>query len=171
MLLWIIKWVVISIILIALCHNIYIYLQNTFTIPKTRDLIKNPEKRYTEMLSGINAIDDAFSGIRRLKDELIDQEIYDMIKDTDVKVNSRVSILESSSPWFFCALGSHGKTEKPPQWVLVQFDMEKRTPIVHMTTDLTEISEFLLDELPNCEDVTEVDKENYPNWRRIFISS
>jgi hypothetical protein len=119
----------------------------------------------------INAIDDAFSGIRRLKDELIDQEIYDMIKDTDVKVNSRVSILESSSPWFFCALGSHGKTEKPPQWVLVQFEMDKRTPIVHMTTDLTEISEFLLDELPNCEDVTEIDKENYPNWRRIFISS
>ena len=62
MLLWIIKWVVISIILIALCHNIYIYLQNTFTIPKTRDLIKNPEKRYTEMLSGINAIDDAQNG-------------------------------------------------------------------------------------------------------------
>ena len=119
----------------------------------------------------INAIEDAFSGIRRLKDELIDQELYDMIKDTDIKVNSRVSILESSSPWFFCALGSHGKTEKPPQWVLVRFDMEKQTPIVQMTTDLSEISEFLLEELPKCEDVTEIDKENYPNWRRIFISS
>lgn len=57
MLLWIIKWVVISLILIALCHNIYIYLKDTFTIPKTRDLIKNPEKRYAEMLGGENVLD------------------------------------------------------------------------------------------------------------------
>lgn len=57
MLLWIIKWVVISLILIALCHNIYIYLKDTFTIPKTRDLIKNPEKRYAEMLGGGNVLD------------------------------------------------------------------------------------------------------------------
>ena len=57
MLLWIIKWIVISIILIALCHNIYIYLKDTFTIPKTRDLIKNPEKRYAEMLGGENILD------------------------------------------------------------------------------------------------------------------
>jgi hypothetical protein len=57
MLLWIIKWIVISLILIALCHNIYIYLKDTFTIPKTRDLIKNPEKRYAEMLGGENVLD------------------------------------------------------------------------------------------------------------------
>ena len=57
MLLWIIKWIVISLILIALCHNIYIYLKDTFTIPKTRDLIKNPEKRYVEMLGGENVLD------------------------------------------------------------------------------------------------------------------
>jgi len=57
MLLWIIKWIVISLILIALCHNIYIYLKDTFTIPKTRDLIKNPEKRYAEMLGGDNVLE------------------------------------------------------------------------------------------------------------------
>ena len=57
MLLWIIKWTVISLILIALCHNIYIYLKDTFTIPKTRDLIKNPEKRYAEMLGREDALD------------------------------------------------------------------------------------------------------------------
>ena len=57
MLLWIIKWTVISLILIALCHNIYIYLKDTFTIPKTRDLIKNPEKRYAEMLGREDVLD------------------------------------------------------------------------------------------------------------------
>jgi len=57
MLLWIIQWVVISIILISLCHNIYFYLKDTFTIPKTRDLIKNPDKRYVEMLGEMNSLD------------------------------------------------------------------------------------------------------------------
>ena len=84
----------------------------------------------------LHSIDDAFSGVRRLKNELVPDSVYEMIKHTDVKINSRVSILESKSPWFFCALGAHGDTEKPPQWVLIRLDTEKRTPIVHLTTDL-----------------------------------
>ena len=94
----------------------------------------------------INSLDDAFSGVRLLKEELIDDDIYDLIKDTSVKINSRVSILESRSPWFFCALGSQGENEKPPQWVLINLDMSTKTPLVHMTTDLSEISSFLLED-------------------------
>jgi len=51
MFLWVLKWTVVSIILISLSHYIYVYLKDTLTIPKTRDLIKNPHKRYTEMFS------------------------------------------------------------------------------------------------------------------------
>ena len=76
----------------------------------------------------INAIDDAFSGVRLLKEELISDEIYDIVKDSDVKINSRVSVLQSRSPWCFCALGSDGKGEKPPQGVLSRFDMSTTTP-------------------------------------------
>jgi hypothetical protein len=32
-------------------------LKDTFTIPKTRDLIKNPDKRYVEMLGEMNSLD------------------------------------------------------------------------------------------------------------------
>ena len=116
----------------------------------------------------INAIDDAFSGVRLLKEELISDEIYEIIKDSDVKINSRVSVLQSRSPWCFCALGSDGKGEKPPQWVLIRFDMSTTTPKVKMTTDLSEISEFLLEELPLCEDVGDIDQERYPKWRNIL---
>ena len=119
----------------------------------------------------INAIDDAFSGVRLLKEELISDEIYDIVKDSDVKINSRVSVLQSRSPWCFCALGSDGKGEKPPQWVLIRFDMSTTTPKVKMTTDLSEISEFLLEELPLCEDVGDIDQERYPKWRNIFVKS
>lgn len=119
----------------------------------------------------INTIDDAFSGVRVLKDELIDDQIYEIVKDSDVKINSRVSVLESRSPWFFCALGSQGDSEKPPQWVLVRLDLSTRTPKVSLTTDLSEISNFLLEELPLCEDVGEIDQSKYPRWRNIFIKS
>ena len=119
----------------------------------------------------INSIDDAFTGVRLLKDNLISDEIYDIVKDSDVKINSRVSVLESSSPWCFCALGSDGVGEKPPQWVLLRLDMSKSTPKVKLTTDLTEISSFLLEELPLCEDVGEIDQNRYPKWRNIFVKS
>ena len=56
---WIIKWVIISVILISLSHYIYVYLMNTLTVPKTRDLIKSPNKRYEEMLS--KQIDETIS--------------------------------------------------------------------------------------------------------------
>lgn len=48
---WILKWAIVSVLLISLMHYIYIYLRDTLTIPKTRDLIKNPQKRYAEMFS------------------------------------------------------------------------------------------------------------------------
>ena len=73
MIFWTIKWVVISIIIIATCHNIYIYLIDSLTVPKTRDLIKNPEQRYAEMLSSDVAVEVpvvAGDEVDKMKDEL-----------------------------------------------------------------------------------------------------
>lgn len=58
MFLWVVKWAIVSVLLISLMHYIYIYLRDTLTIPKTRDLIKNPQKRYAEMFSNDPPIDD-----------------------------------------------------------------------------------------------------------------
>lgn len=48
MLLWTIKWVIVSIILILLIHNIFIFLKDSLTIPKTRDLV-SMDTRYQEL--------------------------------------------------------------------------------------------------------------------------
>ena len=48
MFLWTIKWVIISIILILLIHNIFTFLKETLTIPKTRDLV-SMDARYQEL--------------------------------------------------------------------------------------------------------------------------
>lgn len=48
MFLWTIKWVIVSIILILLMHNIFIFLKDSLTIPKTRDLV-SMDVRYQEL--------------------------------------------------------------------------------------------------------------------------
>jgi hypothetical protein len=73
MIFWTIKWVIISIIIIATCHNIYIYLIDSLTVPKTRDLIKNPEQRYAEMLSSEVPVEESVvvgDEVDKMKDEL-----------------------------------------------------------------------------------------------------
>ena len=46
MLLWIFQQIVISLVVIALVHSIYTFLQNNLTTPKVRDLVNKPTKRY-----------------------------------------------------------------------------------------------------------------------------
>ena len=46
----IIKWVLISLILILLIHYLYYYFKNTLTVPKVRDLIYKPQMQYNELL-------------------------------------------------------------------------------------------------------------------------
>ena len=97
----------------------------------------------------INAIDDAFSGVRVLKDELISDEIYRIIKDSEVKkFKSEIDATD-----LIVLLRSRFKQWRETTTVgftsirYVDFNSK-----VVMTTDLTEIS-GLLEELPMCEDV------------------
>ena len=51
---WCIKWVLISLVLITLVHYLYNFFTNTLTIPKVKDLIDKPNKRYDELYSTIH---------------------------------------------------------------------------------------------------------------------
>ena len=53
---WTIGWVLISLIIILLVHNIFIYLRDTLTVPKTRDLISKHDSRYNELMETSNNI-------------------------------------------------------------------------------------------------------------------
>ena len=54
MLFWSIKWICISLLLIALVHYLYSFFKNTLTIPKMRDLVNKPLERYKEIYSTID---------------------------------------------------------------------------------------------------------------------
>ena len=48
------KTICISLLLIVLIHYLYGFFKNTLTVPKVKDLVNNPTKRYNEMYNLIN---------------------------------------------------------------------------------------------------------------------
>jgi hypothetical protein len=47
------KWIIISFILIILVHYIYLFLMNTLTVPKIKDLVNKPTEQYKDMFASI----------------------------------------------------------------------------------------------------------------------
>jgi hypothetical protein len=45
-----IKWVLISLTLIFLIHHLYMFLMNTLTVPKIKDLVHKPNQQYKDIL-------------------------------------------------------------------------------------------------------------------------
>lgn len=53
MVLFILKWSILSFLLIFLIHYLYSFFKTTLTIPKVRDLVNKPTERYNEMIDTI----------------------------------------------------------------------------------------------------------------------
>ena len=45
----ILKWVLISLTLIFLVHHLYMFLMNTLTVPKIKDLVNKPTQQYKDI--------------------------------------------------------------------------------------------------------------------------
>ena len=45
----IVKWIIISLIIIMLAHHLFSFLKNTLTVPKIKDLIHQPTQSYKEI--------------------------------------------------------------------------------------------------------------------------
>ena len=69
MLYWTIQWIIISLILIILLHNLYTFLKNTLTFPKVKDLVTRPTQRYNELLSTIKNDNADFKPTTKLPGE------------------------------------------------------------------------------------------------------
>ena len=50
----IIKWTVISLTLIFLIHHLYMFLLNTLTVPKIKDLVDKPNEQYRDIFATLN---------------------------------------------------------------------------------------------------------------------
>ena len=50
---WIVQSTLISIILIFLVHYLFIFFRDTLTVPKIKDLVNKPNRKYDEILSTV----------------------------------------------------------------------------------------------------------------------
>ena len=50
----IIKWTIISLTLIFLIHHLYMFLLNTLTVPKIKDLVNKPNEQYRDIFATLN---------------------------------------------------------------------------------------------------------------------
>jgi hypothetical protein len=47
------KWIIISLTLIFLIHYLYIFLMNTLTVPKLKDLVNKPTEQYKDIFASL----------------------------------------------------------------------------------------------------------------------
>ena len=95
MLLFILKWAIISFILIVLIHYLYSFFKSTLTIPKVRDLVNKPTERYNEMIDTIKYNDSVkYNDGVKYKDKINrDDNMQDELSNflQDLKKNKNVS--------------------------------------------------------------------------------
>lgn len=70
MLITLIQWILISFILIALVHYIFTFLKTNLTVPKVKDLVDIPSKRYKEIIESIDNKKQIDNASNKMKDEL-----------------------------------------------------------------------------------------------------
>tara|TARA_B100000902_G_C27105399_1_gene810891 strand:- start:555 stop:917 length:363 start_codon:yes stop_codon:yes gene_type:complete len=54
MIFWTIQQIILSVVVIACAHYIYVYFKNNLTVPKTKDLVKKPIEQYKEIYQSIS---------------------------------------------------------------------------------------------------------------------
>lgn len=93
MLLFILKWAIISFILIVLIHYLYSFFKSTLTIPKVRDLVNKPRERYNEMIDTIKYNDIVKYKEKNNRDDNKEYNMQDELNNflQDLKKNKNVS--------------------------------------------------------------------------------
>ena len=98
MLLFILKWAIISFILIVLIHYLYSFFKSTLTIPKVRDLVNKPTERYNEMIDTIKYNDGVKYNDKDSinKQDNMQDELSNFLQDLKKNKNVSAEILSSN---------------------------------------------------------------------------
>ena len=104
----IIRWTLISLILIALIHYLYIYFKNTLTIPKVKDLVNRPTNAYKEIYEIIENNSDKYKNNISLKTNGMKDELKTYLSNLnkdkennpnkDIKNENNIDAFEFNKP-------------------------------------------------------------------------
>jgi hypothetical protein len=94
MFLSILKWSIISLVLIMLIHYLYSFFKQTLTIPKTKDLVNRPADAYKKIYETIGNQQETN---QQMKDELKNFLTNLNNTNTNANTNANTSIMKSSN--------------------------------------------------------------------------
>jgi hypothetical protein len=73
---WVISNAVISLVIIILIHYLYVFFKTNLTVPKIKDLVERPEKKYKEIYASLSTNTAKESTILKpKKDEGVDMKL------------------------------------------------------------------------------------------------
>ena len=93
----IIKWSVISFILIVLIHYLFIFFKDNLTIPKTKDLVTKPLEKYKAMEIVINNNLNDTSMINNLNDTSMINDLNDTSMINNLVSNQNISNISGTT--------------------------------------------------------------------------
>jgi len=104
---WTIKWIIISLTLIALLHYLYSFFKNALTIPKIRDLVNKPNESYNEIMNTIKTSHASTSSVyaEQHNDDSMHDELKNFLSelkkpknsDDNSSINNNNNTIESST--------------------------------------------------------------------------
>lgn len=84
--------IILSLLIIILTHRFYDFLKNTLTIPKVKDLVDKPQKRYSEILT---KLDKHNNNCDNKKDQLLNTNILN--KPNVESISSNMTIISDDT--------------------------------------------------------------------------
>jgi len=86
----IVKWIIISLILIILIHHIFDFFKNTMTVPKVKNLVHNSSKLYKEIDNIIDSNNDILVKISEKKPNALNElnESNELNKSNELNENT-----------------------------------------------------------------------------------
>ena len=81
MIFWTIQQIILSVVVIACAHYIYVYFKNNLTVPKTKDLVKKPIEQYKEIYQSISQNSQNSDNMKA--------ELKDYIKQLDTEAKEK----------------------------------------------------------------------------------
>ncbi len=86
-------WAVISLVVIMLSHNIYIFLKDTLTVPKVKDFINEPNNIYKEVEETLKKSRENNSNNNiEIKNNINENEMKDELKNFFKELNTEKQI-------------------------------------------------------------------------------
>lgn len=86
-------WAVISLVVIMLTHNIYIFLKDTLTVPKVKDFINEPNNIYKEVEETLKkSRENNSNNTTEIKNNINENEMKDELKNFFKELNTEKQI-------------------------------------------------------------------------------